>query len=149
MPIPIAVAVKAKKGFTLPLLLALALLFACSPSKWCIETPCPSQGRIFSPSKECVSFELIRSGGKDWGYVNNIAFGFTPPMAEVGMTVEGQTYLFYGQVLGGFQRLLLPEEATQVIVDSLLAGRSVRLSVAGYEAFLYPYNFALLYGRMN
>ncbi len=122
--------------------LLLFLLSACaSPPKWRLETPQGSCSRLSFPTRECY-FEIIRSCGTDWGYLNNYTFGFPPGEIEITLIIEGQRYIFIGRVLEGFQRLLLPSEATQLTINALDSNSTVQIIAGNYQTTLHPLNFS-------
>jgi hypothetical protein len=56
--------------------------------------------------------------------------------SEVAVEAEGSTYMFYAERLAGGQKLLLPEDAKQLILTALSNGYPVQLTVGGYRTTL-------------
>lgn len=134
------------------LLLFFSLLFSCctcSPARWYLDKPCRNSGRVYYPAKSSeIAIEIIRSCGSDWCYVNNSTFGFqsSPPIL---ITIKGECFTFQGECLEGFQRVLLPTQATQLLIKALIDGHSVGLTVGDYQTTLEPWYFSEHYSRLN
>lgn len=105
-------------------------------------------GRIYLATKGCLSLEIIHSCGTDWGYINTYALGFTDETPTISMTISGQPYEFQGFRLEGYQRVLMPPDATQLLITALLDGFPIHLKASNYQIVLEPLNFAYNYTKL-
>lgn len=129
----------------------LLLLTSCAPmpERWHLSRPNTFNGKICLPVRDGLSIEFIHSCGTEWGYINNCAFGFAEQTIPITLTIEGVSYRFLGQRLEGCQRVLMPPQATQLLIRSLLDEHSVHLVAGPYQTLLQAHNFAHLYGKLK
>ena len=67
---------------------------------------------------------------------------------ELKIVVCENEYKFMAERLLGGQRLLLPEDARQLIICSLLEGNDVEVTVGRYQAMLISEGFAKTYDQL-
>lgn len=134
---------------------SLFLFTSCSHSNcnWCLEKPplCNNAGRLYYPTKDnCygMNFEIIRSGGEDWGYLSVLSFAFEEEAAAVAIELDEEKTLFLARRLEGHQKLLLSKEATSLIIQVLLDGKSINLNVGNFHTTLCPQDFARRYAQL-
>ncbi len=65
-----------------------------------------------------------------------------PKKVDVAIAFESSTETVEADLFSGGQRILLPPEAAQKIIDSLLEGQAVTISVDRYRGEIYPENFS-------
>jgi hypothetical protein len=143
----------------LPILLFLLFLItSCSPTaKWHLETPNSlfskgRWGRLYLLPKDCyagISLEIIRSEGTEWCYINSYTLGFTEDTPPLILTIDGISYPFEGKRLEGFQRVLMPPDAAQLLITALLDGHSIDLTAGNYQILLHPLNFGRNYVKLK
>ncbi len=138
-------------------LLLLFLLLSCQrTSSWKLEKTDSAETkfqstRLCSKTKNVfhgLAFELLQLHGKLHGYIN--VFSQSLPSAKGGETkvtlsIGGETHQDTAHLLKGGQRLLLKEETVKLIVSSLSQGKSVLISLEGYEEEINPEKFSNYY----
>ncbi len=62
--------------------------------------------------------------------------------------MEGQTYTTTAQVFEGGQHLLLPDDATDLIIGAFLSDQPVEIHVDEYHATIPPSNFCKVYNKL-
>lgn len=60
---------------------------------------------------------------------------------DVTFCIEESTYTFTAERLLGGQRLLLPDEATQLALETLIENKTIEVTVGRYQTTLIPDNF--------
>ena len=137
----------------MPILLLL-LLAGCSPAhRYYLSMPqsvCSkyTQGRIYLPAQDGLSVEFILSC-TEWGYINNCSFGFAEQTIPITLVIDGVSYPFFGERLEGCQRVLIPPQATQLLIRALLDKYPIQLTAGPYQTLLQTHNFTHLYGKLN
>lgn len=139
--------------------LFLSLTSCCRPCEfWTLEqsiTPCPeySSNKISSnltDRSRGLRVELVRNECTERMYVNVYCSSIKPielgkKRAEVIIAVDEIPVTFEGDLLEGNQRLLLPSEATALVIDSLLSGKEVIVATGRFQETLLPSNFGVIY----
>lgn len=100
-----------------------------------------------------LEITLVRGSEGVLMYVNacSVAFPcdedcFDPNMTQINIVVMGNNpYVVWAHRLQGGQRLLLPCEASDRIIESLLAGIPVEMTIGRYYTEIIPDRFAELY----
>lgn len=72
----------------------------------------------------------------------------SPNTAEVILTIDGYSETFMAHVFQGNQRLLLPDEISDKIIQGLLNRHSVSLKFDNYHGELTQYGFVKKYNRL-
>lgn len=151
-----------KRAFSALFLFLLAT--SCSSSscpKWQIEetitcSPCYNSGKIFFPPPDEFSgleLELARGPDDVRMYINVFSIEISGEAddsnaAQVLVDFGGEAETFTANILQGGQRLLLPPEATERILSSLLDGDYITISVDRYKAEIPSENFPKLYNSL-
>lgn len=106
---------------------------------------------------DAVEIELLKGSSGKRMYVN---LHFCP-IDDADLDIEERTILIkYGwgekeeneswaYVMGGGQRLLLSEDTTEAIIEALLQGEIVNLTVGLYRAAIPASNFSIVYSRLE
>lgn len=145
----------------------LSLFFFFSCSKPCQEwefgqvvTPCPcyNSGRLFLPTTDPsrgLEIEIIHasSNNETLLYLGAYSLEFTgtkenPNKTLVTVTIDEQSIVVAADRLEGGQKLLMPPEATQTIINALLENRVVRLKTGRYQTEILNANFCELYYKL-
>lgn len=58
------------------------------------------------------------------------------------------SWTIYPYLFSGGQRLLLPEDVTEYLIDTLLDGRSFSVKIGNYHLTVYPENFEKIYTEL-
>jgi len=69
--------------------------------------------------------------------------------AGVTIAIEDQEYYFIADRFEGGQKVLLSDDALQIIINALLEGYFIDISIGRYETTLSPDNFACVYYKMT
>lgn len=143
-----------KKALSLFILLLVLTQCARPCQNWQLETVHSKNfsSRLLHPATDCysgISFEIIHSCQTEWGYINSYTFGFSEEIIEISIIIDGQEYPFTGERLEGHQRVLLPPQATQLIIKGLLDGQIIHLTAENYQTTLCPQNFSKLFKKSN
>lgn len=69
-------------------------------------------------------------------------------IVEVLISIGDNQYNFAAERLGGGQKLLMPEEAQNLIIAALLEGQEVIVSCGRYETTLIPCNFSTFFYKL-
>lgn len=138
-------------------------LTSCSKSshQWICEKtlthdPCYDSMRIILPSRNHFrELELeLTQGAYCKMYINVFSIELPedpdcPNKTKVSLSVDGNSKIVYADRLKGGQRLLLPPDTTQMIIDSLLEGKPLSLSVSRYKAEIIPDRFSNFYQALE
>jgi|694.fasta_scaffold01000_17 hypothetical protein len=71
-----------------------------------------------------------------------------PTLANVNVEIDGEQRVFIAHLFLGGQRLLLPDEARDLILETLLSGAPVTLSTGRYRSIIPPANIQTLYKKL-
>lgn len=140
--------------------LFLFLLTSCyhAGPKWCLDLPregCCQSGRLKFPAAEpCtgVNFEIIRSGEYNWGYLSVLSFAIPAgedAMTPVTITAGDQSFTFFARRLEGCQKLLLPDEGLDMIINWLMTGHTIHICFDRYQTTLYSQDFNRRYKELR
>lgn len=96
--------------------------------------------------------EFVCCGAQQDFYLNILTLQFPAlkdnhTITPVTITVEGQQYTYDADRMEGGQRTHLPDEARDLIINSLMAEESVQISSGRYHETLITDNFPLLYQK--
>lgn len=69
----------------------------------------------------------------------------SPTLAKVSLKICDEEYLYLAHILQGGQRLLLPDEARDTIIEALVDGFPITLSTGRYCSAIPAANFQALY----
>jgi hypothetical protein len=126
----------------------LALLLAgCQPKGWSfceVISDCPqfhsTQLKYSSENSfSGIEVQLIKGNFGTIGYLNVCSRELVS--GELFFEITGKVYPFSGVVLQGGQRLLLPANATQLLIKALLSNETVRIKLESFQTTLWPANF--------
>jgi hypothetical protein len=149
-----------RKSSTPTLFLIIFLVTSCSPqcNQWklaVIKADCPPAKYARACLPACNTFNgmeavLMSSNGTTHFYLNALTLLFPVyecdnAHTEIKIVIEEENYCFIVDRLQGGQRLLLPEEAKQLIVDALLEFKCVEISTGRYQTTLIYENFQNVY----
>lgn len=141
----------------------LLLSFAsCVKKPWQfreMEGKCPRSclAKLSYPAEDCFSgLELSFLKG-DFGIKGMIdVFSRSIPtidqeqhFSSVWICIDGESYYFTAYRMEGGQRLLLPDEATDLLLYHLEAKKSITIQLENYSATFCPANFPRLYSRFS
>lgn len=129
-------------------LIVLTLLTGCSREKsWQhqeIKTPrleTPSQSLTFRAKEESEKLELQFLQGS-YGTLTYINAKSCIPRADktapVNISVDGTLFSFQAVCMQGNQRLLLPKEATDLLIESLSSQKKVEIALEGSPPYEIP-----------
>lgn len=90
-----------------------------------------------------LTVEIIQSDSGLRMYVNTFSRPLTS--SQISVTVGEASLSFSGYLLEGQQRLLLPDEARDWILSSLLEDNCVQIRAGPYQATISPAKLATLY----
>ena len=96
-----------------------------------------SQGRV--AYLNAYGVELQDEGKSPEGY----------SIVNVTINIDQQSHIFTGFLLQGGHRILVPENATDLIIEALHANKSVEISVAHYSTTIIPDNFVKHYQKLT
>lgn len=133
----------------------IALFFfitSCSttPRQWNCENidahhPCFKCSRmILNSDKEFrgLQFEITRTSSGIRAYISTLSLSFPKnPKVEVVMEVGDKTTIILAERLEGGQRLLLTPPDTDIIIQNLLQGKTLTLSIGRYSSEIVPTGF--------
>lgn len=140
-------------------------LFSCAPTpcrEWILvntitKRPCFNSGRLFlEPDSKShhIELEISRSASGIHMYLNLLLFP-APPLPEdssktcAELIVDGQEPLiFYPYRLSGEQRLLVPDEIAQKIIDLLSENHAILIKVGRDEIQVVSENFDMCYQNL-
>jgi len=92
-----------------------------------------------------IQIELIGVGCDRQLYLSVLCLQLSPSSSDntvdVVITIEDQSYIVSAALLEGRQRILLPDEARDLIVYALLNNQEVTVSVGRYRQILIIDNF--------
>lgn len=79
-----------------------------------------------------IELEMVGTKGRTDLYLNTLYSsldpnGHSPGSSEVVVEIDGLAYTYEGRLLAGGQKVILPQEATDQIVESLRLNRSVKV----------------------
>lgn len=144
------------KGRALSALSFFFLLSSCSTNKefsWTLESDGNpgewNSARIALESQDMfkdLSVELIRSQSSQKVYVSAHSTRFTTitssaALVPVHIKLDQETSTVLCQTFTGEQKLLIPEETSEKIVNCLLANKPVAIFIDQYRADLNPISF--------
>ena len=151
----------ARKRVFSSLFLFLFSCIACSPPchQWqiaIIKAYCPpaTYVKTYLPATNTFSgmeVELMCHNGCLNLYLNAITLQFpttNPKQTELKIVVCDQTYIFLAERLNGGQRLLLPDDAKQLVICSLLEENCVKIYAGRYETTVTDEGFAKTYNDL-
>ncbi len=121
------------------------------------DSPCFESARLYyAPEVMSCGLELeLDCGTSGWRmYVNTFSLAIAPidknnPQATVNIEIEDIQYQFLADLFKGGQRLLLPDEARDLIIETLLQGMLVKITVGRNSEVFPPKNFAEHYEKMK
>jgi len=136
--------------FFLPLCVSL-LVVSCQPKGWVVCNTLSdypqfnSAQMLHTPDNSFngIEIQLLRGSFGIVGYLNVCSMCI--PSNTVIFYIAGTQYQFTGVVLEGGQRLLLPSEATEKLIQALLSRCTVDIYLEGFQTKVLPYNFAVKY----
>jgi len=159
MPIKTNFLLSDRRRTLLALFLALNFLVGCSPCnlQWESEVikadyPPITYAKIYLPV--CSTFKGIEAEflfcNQDAQLFLNIFSLEFPDYTdsgyfEVKLRIDDQEYCYWAERFEGGQKLLLCDDATQLVISTLLVNCSIELSAGRYQAKLIPENFAKIY----
>lgn len=144
-------------------LFLIPLLSSCSPTchQWklaAIKANCPTASYVKAYLPACNTFngleaELMCSNGDMQLNLNILSLQFPcdpcdPEHSTVAVEFCGEKYTYVAERLLGGQRLVMPEEARQQIICTLLEGNDVDISVGRYESTLVSNGFSKHYDQL-
>lgn len=96
-----------------------------------------TQIAIYHPknSFRSLQFEFFQMNEGVFGYLS-ILQGILPKEPLVNVVIGESRYSYQGKLFEGEQRILLPEDATKMIVNSLVEGHDVIIKCSHYVAKL-------------
>lgn len=145
--------------------LCLTFLLSCSSPtchQWEIQeilttSPCFNGGRLLlAPNSDYshLELELLRNRSGIRFYIN-LLFLYAPPWQEdsthtcLEIIFEDQEpWVVYPYLFEGRQRLLLPGEVADTLVQALLDGYSFTLQIGRYKIEVVPDHFSTVYDRL-
>lgn len=142
-------------------ILFIVLLYSCSPrSCWLyqeVDSDCPqyNSANLTHPSANTfngIGLQLLTGPFGTLGYLN-VYCGSIPSFDEEGRTakvlfiIDGTHYQFDGILHEGQQKVLLPDEATQLVIRALLDNQSVCIVMKGYLGEISAVGFCSRYNR--
>lgn len=143
----------------------LIFTFSCSvptPRQWLLETTVTKYPQfnsalmILEPDSEIsyVTLQLLRSTSGLHMYLNVLLLK-TPPMENdptrttLELLVEGQEpFLFYPYILNGEQRLLVPSDVADYIIELLLYGETFCIKAGRFKITVIPDHFQEAYNEL-
>lgn len=145
------------------LFLIIFLASSCSPqcNQWKVAVikancPCTSYVKVYLPS--CNTFNgletvLVSSNGimRLYFYAVTLLFPLfenDERFCEVILSVDGENYSFISDRLQGGQCLLLPDDARQLLIESLLENKCVEVTTGRYQTTLTDENFCNAYKNL-
>lgn len=72
-----------------------------------------------------------------------------PTFTPIAITTSEKKHLFWGFEEEGKQRILLPNAATLLILETLAAGENITVNLNGFYGQFEPENFAKYYSRFS
>lgn len=130
---------------------------ACNRWEWTtfkVDYPCITFAKAYYPPSNNfngIEVEWVRSGGEHRLYLNAMTLQFPcadDQTVDVSVCIEGEEYHFVAAWLQGGQRLLLGDDAQELIISTLFEGCPVDISVGRYHTTVTSDNFAKIYDRM-
>lgn len=111
---------------------------------------------VLPPSSPCANLEIEIRRGLSGTHVYLNAFSLPiphlledPSKARVTITVCDTELTVIGDLLEGGQRLILPGDASKLIIDALLDNQCVNISTGAYKAEIIPTRFHKHYEELN
>lgn len=123
-----------------------------------ILTPysCYNSGRLtlLPADLKSVSLELVRGVSGERLYVNTLSLSFPCDLnnsskCQLTFAIDEVNYSVSADRLQGGQRLLLPQAATQQIIEALLENKSVQMTVGRYHVVIISTSFPELYKKLS
>ncbi|MFZ0566054.1 MAG: hypothetical protein WAM28_07710 [Chlamydiales bacterium] len=110
----------------------------------------------FPPANKFTGIELqfLRGQFGLQGYLNiySRCIPLSDPSSNAAVfaiQINNQRYRYQGFCMEGEQRLLLPRQATDQIIEALLACQTVAIYLEGFSAEISPYKFQKLYKQFS
>lgn len=146
--------------------LALCLvLSACSNVKvreWEIQTnitksPCYNSGRLLlNPENGCpyLELEIVRSASGLKAYVNILFLKALPLLDDPERTEmvicfeNAEPWVIYPYIFAGGQRLLIPSEAADCLIQTLQEGHSFTIKIGRYQTTIVSTAFTKVYKEL-
>ncbi len=133
-----------------------------SSSPWVyrkVVADCPTYSSALLYHPPCNQFtgievQFLRGKFGRQGYLN-VYSRCVPPLtndpnrAAVVLQIGEQHYRYSAFRMKGEQRLLLPREATDQMIEALLAGLSITIYLEGFSTEICPKNFPSLYRQFT
>ncbi len=118
--------------------------------------PCFNSGRMYFASESCnrgLELEIDQGLSGLRMYINVSSFEVPPisdtcAKAKVAISICGEETLALADIFQGGQRLLLPDDARDLIIESLQEGNTVTLKTGRYCAEIPPAHFAKAYNEL-
>jgi len=151
-----------KKEYLSFFLITIIFTSCCPPChQWklaSIKGDCPSSNYIkaYLPTRNTfngIEPELVCTNGLLQLYLNAHSLQFpcnsdNHAQTNVEVIIGDQDYCFIAERLEGGQRLLLPNEALEIIVCSLLEKNNVEITIGRYESTLIYEGFPSIYNSL-
>ncbi len=145
--------------------LCMMLVLSCrspKPRQWEIQeiltqTPCFNAGRLLlppDPPTSLLELEILRNHSGIRCYLNLHSIEAMPCSEDPACTCleilfeNQEPWVVYPYLLGGGQRLLLPGEAADVLIQALLEESSFTIRMGGGELFVISNQFAAVYEKL-
>lgn len=146
-------------------ILCLLLFTACSTyiRQWELlenvtQTPQFNSGRmILPPDSDCsnIELEITRSYSGTRFYVNLLSLQ-APPLQgdptrtylEIVFEQDEKPWIVHPWLFSGGQRLLLPDEVADALIDALMMGKSFTISIGRSTIFVIPDQFCEEYTKL-
>ncbi len=145
--------------------LCLCCLSACSFSscrQWEIQeiltkTPCFNAGRLtLNPDSDCsyLGLEITRNRSGIRCYLNVLFLQAAPSPDDPNRTrieilfEDQEPWIVYPYLLSGGQRLLLPGDCADVLIQALLDDRSFTIKIGRVNLSVIPTHFEAVYSRL-
>lgn len=144
---------------------AHVFLLACSRSQeieWKLEqtlvaNKCYNSGKLFLPAANQfrgIELELVQYASGIRMYLNVFSLPFPThtedsTKTEILITIDEDEHPFTTHCFQGGQRLLLPPEATSLLITSLMEDHSITIASGRYCATIVSTRFSELYAKLN
>lgn len=143
------------KHHSLSLLLSFVFLTGCTQKGWIykqVVSECPQFNsaqltHVPESNFSGIEVQFLTGAFGTLGFLNIYANQILSN--EVTLQIEEARYFYTALVMKGCMRLLLPNEATQAMIEALLAGQIVTVQLDGFCTQLRPENFSKKYKRFS
>lgn len=110
-------------------------------------------GKISFPpanSYSGIEMDLTRLNHEVVAYLNVFSIDLAAPdqLIDVRVVIENQESTYQARILKGGQRVLLPLEATEKMIEALSEDLQVYIQMGRYEQTIDPANFSNAYGEL-